>query len=192
MTQRGVAQERPTDKFHLAVRFLATVRRKNWAVHLGLGLLLPLTEAFLLLSWIVLPQGYVFYGDATPILNPWTTLNTAFSVRNFQSSLGTSSTFIWLPFVFLYWLVSLVTGAGSTSRFVVVIFAALPGCSMYVGASCLTRSWLKDRITSSETLLFSAMASQVYLLSFANNGLWNIFTPWTFSYAILPLVLAGF
>src|SRR5207245_2269145 len=37
------------------------------------------------------------------------------------------------------------------------------------------------------------IASQVYLLSFVSQGMWNpFFNPWTFSYAILPIVLAGF
>lgn len=166
---------------------------KVWAWHLGLGLALPIAESFLLLAWIVIPTGYIFYGDTIPIIDPWRTLTTAFSVLNFGSDLGTSAAFLWSPYLALYTLVSIFVGPASASRVLTVAIAALPGCFMYLGSSLLAHYWLKDVVATRIRLLFSFVASQVYLLSFVNQGLWNpFFNPWTFSYAILPLVLAGF
>ena len=166
---------------------------KTWPWHLGLGIGLPVTEAFLLLAWIVVPQGYVFFGDTSPLPNPWRLLTSGFSVLNFNSSLGTSTGFLWLPFIALNWLVSMLVGPASASRVLTVVIAALPGCCMYASAFILALYWVDDGVSKWARFLFSFIASQVYLLSFVNPGLSNpFFNPWTVSYAILPLVLAGF
>ncbi len=175
------------------VKMTAWEGSKTWLWHVGLGIGLPVTEALLLLAWIVVPQGYVFFGDTSPLPNPWGLLTSGFSVLNFNSDLGTSTGFLWLPYIALNWLVSLLVGPASASRVLTVVIAALPGCCMYASAFILARYWMDDGTRKWARFLFSFIASQVYQLSFVNQGLSNpFFNPWTVSYAILPLVLAGF
>jgi hypothetical protein len=72
------------------------------------------------------------------------------------------------------------------------MIGAMPGLFMYVGAFILSQYWVTYPKKYAR-FLFSFVASQIYLLSFVSQGLWNpFFNPWTFSYAILPIVLAGF
>jgi hypothetical protein len=166
---------------------------KDCLSHIGLGIALPVAEAFLLLAWIVVPQGYVFFGDTSPLTNPLRLLTSGFSVLNFNSDLGTSTAFLWLPYLAINWFSSLFVGPALTSRVLTVLIAAMPGFFMYVGAFILSQYWVNNNTKKYARLLFSFVASQVYLFSFVNQGLWNpFFNPWTFSYAILPLVLAGF
>jgi hypothetical protein len=166
---------------------------KTWLLQIVLGVALPVTEAFLLLAWIVVPRGYVFFGDTSPLPYPLRLLTSGFSVLNFNSDLGTSNGFLWLPYIALNWLISLLVSPESASRVLTVAIAAMPGCYMYASAFILSGYWIKEGTSKWHRLLFSFIASQVYLLSFVNQGLWNpMFNPWTFSYAILPLVLAGF
>src|SRR5713226_9269581 len=89
---------------------------KTWLWHIGLGIALPITEAFLLLAWIVVPQGYVFFGDTSPHPNSLKLLTSGFSVLNFNSDLGTSTGFLWLPYLAINWSISFFIGPASASR----------------------------------------------------------------------------
>src|SRR2546425_13221900 len=139
------------------------VKRWNtWLLHIGLGMALPITEAFLLLAWIVVPQGYVFFGDSSPLPNPLRLLTSGFSVLNFNSDLGTSAGFLWLPYLAINWLVSTFVGPAAASRVLTVPIAAMPGFSMYISAFLLSRYWVNSSMKYSR-FLFSFVASQVYV-----------------------------
>ncbi len=174
-------------------KMLSSKLRKRWLWHIALGLALPITEAFLALVWIIAPQGYVFFGDTSPLPNPLKLLTSGFSVLNFNSGLGNSAAFLWLPYLAIEWAVSLLVGPAAASRVLTVVIAAMPGFCMYASAFLLSLYWVNSSTKKHARFLFSFVASQVYLLSFVSQGLWNpFFNPWTFSYAILPFVLAGF
>jgi hypothetical protein len=77
---------------------------KNIMPSLLLAVAIPFIEATLILFPILSPPGFVFYGDVSPILEPYNTLISSYSMLNFQSAMGPSSAFIWIPFFFTLYI----------------------------------------------------------------------------------------
>jgi hypothetical protein len=166
---------------------------KNIMPSLLLAVVIPLVEATFILFPILSPPGFVFYGDTSPILEPYNTLISSYSMLNFQSTMGPSSAFIWFPFFSLYTFISIFVGAEITSKVLVIIAAFLPATSMFVFANEFIGIMKKDHfaITKKGTLLIAFVASQVYELSFVNSSLTVPLNPWSFDYIALPLIIIG-
>ena len=171
---------------------------KVWAAHVWqgrwvifLGIALPLIEALIFLFRIVAPEGFVFYGDAEPITNPWLTLRQSLSLWNFQFQAGAVAPFIWSPFYLAYAILATFFGAATTSRILVVALAALPGVAMYHGSSQIYHHVHRAGWPNWFGVLFSLTASQAYELSFVNGNLTDPMNPWGMAYIALPLLFMG-